>query len=264
MFLFTKNFAERLIFIYILGIATFVVILLFLYFPIKKSIPITIWSWERSENLDFLDRNIQVAFYAGTIYLKKDGVEFNPRYNSLLMNDETKAIAVFRVENRENNLGEKHLDQVIEKIILAFNRLRDRDEKIIGLQIDFDAKLSERNLYKIMLARIRELLPSSTFLSITALISWCHKNSWLEELAVDEVVPLFYGLSWQDRYYLQNDLYNKSFMKSHACNSAIGLSFDESLPPSRYIKNKKIYIFKNEPWQKDDIEKFLAKIYNFK
>src|SRR5262249_60384205 len=61
------------------------------------------------------------------------------------------------------------------------------------LQIDFEAKSSQRDFFVKVVAALRQRLPDAV-LSATALTSWCLSERWTQSLAVDEVVPMLFRL----------------------------------------------------------------------
>jgi hypothetical protein len=78
-----------------------------------------------------------------------------------------------------------------EELILDLVRLTHAK----ALQIDFDAPESARPFYRDLLVNLRSRLPEDTFISITALVSWCMESkSWLTSLPVDEYVPMVFDM----------------------------------------------------------------------
>ena len=244
----------------ILGLAvSLIVVFLYLKPDLKPNHPpeIILWAWERPENLLFIDnKNVKVAFYAGTITFYNSEVIFKPRLQSLVINPETPVIAVIRIVNGEKSdqLNKKQLSRTVDLIIEICSQ-----NKVSGCQIDFDVKSSEINFYKRLIIEVRKTLPRSLPLSITTLISWCHLGSWLESLPIDEVVPMFYRVGL-DEYLIRHNLVGKSFMKAKMCQKCIGISVDEPLPPSEYLKNRKIYIFNPQSWTTDDFLSIMIEI----
>jgi hypothetical protein len=57
-----------------------------------------------------------------------------------------------------------------------------------ALQIDFDARLSEREWYRGFLTALRKALPSTLPLTITALASWCGQDAWIRDLPVADAL----------------------------------------------------------------------------
>ena len=103
---------------------------------------------------------------------------------------ETKLIAVARIEsNRSAQLSHAERAQAVTAIAeLA------RNETVAAIQIDFDARSSEREFYRDLLADLRRELPPRVRLSITALASWCMGDNWLTGLPIDEAVPMLFRM----------------------------------------------------------------------
>jgi hypothetical protein len=230
--------------------------LLFFY---PKSNNIVIWAWERPENLEFLknEKNVKVAFYAGQInYYEKD-METRYRYQPLAIDSNTEKIAVVRIENHYSdnfNLTNEFLEKTVAFVINKCNY-----KEITTCQIDFDARSSEREFYKRLLTKIKKQLPYSKKLSITALVSWCNKDSWLDSLPIDEAVPMFFEMG-RDENIIKGDIVSQSFMKSSLCRKSIGISVNEYMPKKEYLNRKDIYIFNNKSWTKEDCNFIVQKI----
>ena len=66
--------------------------------------------------------------------------------------------------------------------------------RISGLQIDYDSPARLLDAYGVFLAQLRQRLPPSDRLSITALLDWFHPYAGIDRVlqAVDEFVPQFY------------------------------------------------------------------------
>jgi len=76
------------------------------------------------------------------------------------------------------------------------------------------------------------------------LASWCAGDNWLQDLPVDEVVPMLFRLGVNEGQFasrLQSD--DDSF--SQPCHTAAGVSTDEKIYPP---KRKRIYIFSPTAW----------------
>src|SRR5687768_549418 len=60
---------------------------------------IFLWAWERPERLDFIDtERIGVAYLAKTVRLHDDSINVRPRVQPLILTNETRVIAVVRIE----------------------------------------------------------------------------------------------------------------------------------------------------------------------
>jgi len=240
------------------GLIVLISFIFFLYLNSNRYSPkIFLWAWERPENLLFIDnKNIGVAFFAGIITFSDSETFFRPRLQPLVINSKISPIAVIRIENREKSsqLNNSQLSKAVDSIVKICSQ-----NKISGCQIDFDAKGSEIDFYKELIFKTRGALPKSMPLTITALVSWCHLGSWLEDLPIDEAVPMFFRLG-VDEYVIRNNLVGESFMKAGVCQKSIGISVDEPLLQPKYLKNRRIYIFNPDSWTLEDFSNIIKEI----
>jgi hypothetical protein len=154
--------------------------------------PVTLWAWERHEDLRALDpRRYAVAYLAETIFID-DTVSTAVRRQPLLVSPEARLIAVVRIEAHAGRarLTDPGLPGMIAGMIAAWAR----DTRTAAVQVDFDATRSQRPFYGQMLSELRSRLPAQTLLSITALASWCAFDDWIAHLPVDEAVPMFFRM----------------------------------------------------------------------
>lgn len=204
---------------------------------------VVLWAWERPEDLTFIDpRKTSVAFLAKTIYLRGDKVVVKPRLQPLRIAPGTKLVAVVRIETDHKEtptLSSVQVQQTAREII--------NSSVSSVVQIDFDATVSERNFYRSLLQEVRQQLPASTKLSITALASWCAGDDWLRDLPIDEAVPMLFRLGVDQRQF-QRRLETGQPFESRMCQNAAGVSTDE---PITAPKVDRLYIFTPQPWSKD-------------
>lgn len=214
-----------------------------------------LWAWERPEDMrDIADSaNIGVAFLAGTLHLSQDNLIIHRRHQPLVCSPHAYMMPVVRIEaDRRNppNFSDIQVNSVVACIlqIAAAPNLR-------GLQVDFDATRDQRVPYKTILTGLRKSLPPEMPLSITAIASWCAGDYWLQDLPVDEVVPMYFDMGvsesakWQ--YYRTISDGARAIGQSNCkCQSALGLSTSEPVPlrNSQY-RGKRVYIFSSHPWQ---------------
>jgi hypothetical protein len=234
-------------------VVIFVVIVAILGYHKNK---IYVWAWERPEDLRFLS-NIKnsnnVVYYAGGIVIKNGQLDIQPRINSLLIAQGARLTPVVRIDNFDKS--SVFTDQLLQKIENFIVTVCQRPD-IVGCQVDFDARTSEYISYTKLLNSIKKRLPENVPLSITALVSWCDKFSWLNDTSINFAVPMFYRLG-PDKERIQNDNVGSTFMKSPKCQSAVGLSTDEVFPNRKYIKGKDIYLFNPQSWTKENfVNKF--------
>lgn len=212
---------------------------------------IYVWAWERPEDLRFLsnigDSN-NVVYYAGGIVIRNGQLDIQPRINNLLTTQSARLIPIIRIDNFDTSSA---LTDILLQKLEDFIVTVCRHPGVVGCQIDFDARTSERVMYTKLLDSIKGRLPENVPLSITALVSWCDEFSWLNKTSIDFAVPMFYRLG-PDRAQIQDDRTGSTFMKSPKCQSAVGLSTDEIVPANKYIRGKDIYLFNNQPWTKEN------------
>lgn len=215
---------------------------------------VVLWAWERSEDLSFLDpKRTDVAYLAETLVLDSASIHVEPRRQLLRVPSQLHPIAVVRVENGRYSLNAQHLPRMLAEI----ERVAQRS-KAGTIQIDYDVKDSERELYKTLLTQLRASLPESMHLSITALASWCQEGKWLNSLPIDEAVPMLFRLGVNERTRDQYLSHVGSFAATSA-NSSVGISLDEpvNVDLARPIK---YYIFNPRPWTRDAVSRIDSRL----
>jgi uncharacterized protein DUF3142 len=206
--------------------------------------PIVLWAWERPEVLDFIDPDaVGVAFLARTLYLSGSGVTVRPRLQPLSVPNETKLMAVVRLESdrrRPPDLS-KPLLEMVTRAVAGVSGMHGAQ----ALQVDFDAGVSQRAFYRELLQNLRRQLPASMPLSITALASWCIYDDWLTGLPVDEAVPMVFRMG-VDQHRIRRHLADGDFRPA-ACRHSLGLSTDE--PPPTLPARRRLYLFHPQAWR---------------
>lgn len=255
-------FRKKSFFLFIFVVIVLVLLAVF-YRPAspkqESSLKLVLWAWERPENLLFLkEKNVGVAFLAGSVVFQNGEIQKTPRLQPLKVNETTPLIAVVRIDNL-NNEGIKLTDDGISELADFIVEICSQGNRIRSCQIDFDATASERDFYKELIFQVRDNLPETMSLSITSLVSWCNRDSWLADLSIDDAVPMFYRLGADDSL-IRNNLANTSFMKSEICQKSVGVSLDEPLPDAEYLKNRQIYIFNPRSWTEDDFNSIIRAI----
>jgi uncharacterized protein DUF3142 len=220
-----------------------------------EDLPRTIlWAWERPEHLTFIDpASVGVAFLARTLYLRGSEVMVRPRLQPLRVPPRTSLVAVVRIETDAlKPLTNSETQR--QKMVDAVAELRSLPG-IRAVQIDFDARQSERQFYRELLREVRAKLDASIPLSMTALASWCIYDNWLAELSMDEAVPMLFRMGVDERNVL-------SFLNRHErfpatqCQASVGVSLDE--PLARLPAHRRIYVFNPKPWSKSALQTILV------
>jgi hypothetical protein len=201
----------------------------------------TLWVWERPEDLRAMDpRTTAIATLDRTILLGRTATLI-PRRQTLVYPAGIRRISVVRIEAPGSIAP--GLEQATASLILQSVQERDA----AALQIDFDARRSQRAFYRAVLREVRRRMPSGLPLSITALASWCSSDDWLAGLPVDEAVPMFFRME-PDRRDAPVDL-PQFRIREPLCMGSVGVSTRE--PYSASLEGKRVYIFPDRGWHED-------------
>jgi len=217
-------------------------------------LPSTIlWAWERPEKLDYLDpQRTGVAFLAKTIYLREDRTVSRPRLQPLTVPNGAQVIAVARIESDQSPTPSLSAQQVNDTAV-EISKLGSLPN-VVMVQVDFDAKASERAFYRSLLTKLRARLPQSTLLSITALASWCKGDNWLDDLPIDEAVPMLFRMGLERRQFLSQLAAGEPFT-AKPCQSSLGISTDEPLTGLPQVQ--RVYVFNPESWSPSQVKQIM-------
>lgn len=212
-----------------------------------------LWAWERPERLDFIDpARVGVAFHAVTFQLTVGGdVVPHRRRQPLKVPPGTRLAAVMRIEVEPGTgLGEAQRSRLVRLITEQLQR-----QGVRAVQVDFDARLSERPFYRELLHALRAALPAGTHLSMTALASWCLQDDWLDGLPVDEVVPMVFRMG-ADRATVRGELARRGDFPSPRCQRSVGFVTDEPVPS--LPEGRRVYWFSPKSWSAGDVQRVLG------
>jgi hypothetical protein len=211
---------------------------------------VVLWAWERPEDLRFLDpRRAGVAFVAATAVISRNGnVSFHPRTQSLLLPLNAAVLGVVHVDSPlEHDTIQPGAFLSVLSDVAALPNLR-------GIQIDFEARKSERNFYSAVLKSIPHQM--RTPIGITALASWCTGDRWLDAEPIVEAVPMFFRMG----KHVSRD----AATQGAVCRSSIGLSTDEPWPAHQAAGIRRIYLFNPRTWTRADYLSALHRIEEWK
>ncbi len=202
-----------------------------------------LWAWERPEDLRFADpKKIGVAFLAKTILIGPQDMEVRPRMQPLQIIPGTWLMAVARIESVPGAAAQisRQRRREIAAAIVSMAELPG----VRAVQVDYDARLSDREFYSGLLADVRAALPPDKPLSITALASWCLGDPWLTRLPVDEAVPMLFQMGPETtaiRLYLKTG----GDFSAPLCRSSRGVATNEPLPN---LPDRRVYLWNPRPW----------------
>lgn len=211
-----------------------------------------LWAWERPEDLSFIDpHRFAVAFLAQTLVLKGSEVIFNPRHQPLSVPPDTKLMAVTRIESQKTTGERSALNDSQRENLLTLILKTLELRNVSAIQIDFDAASSEREFYRSLLKELRQKLPDSVPLSMTALASFCVGDRWLRDLPIDEAVPMIFRMGADDKV-VKNFLASGEDFREPLCRRSYGVALDEPLN----IKGdplRRLYVFNTRGWTERDV-----------
>lgn len=220
------------------------------------SLPDTvIWAWERPEDVSFVEsRAVGVAALAATIRLREgDAIAEVPRLQPLVVRDDTSVMPVVRIESPPHGGPSLSTEQRVA-LVSAIDAVVPL-ASAHTLQIDFDAKLSERSFYRSLLSDLRRAMPARAFLSITALASWCLEDRWLTGAPVDEAVPMLFRMGDASEDIRRRLNAGEDFAEP-LCRTSAGVSTDEPVPS--LPKGRRYYVFHPASWQAAPFEEILG------
>ena len=208
-----------------------------------------LWAWETPEDLRQLDPSkAGVAFLAREVLIGQQA-QVRPRRQPLQVAEGTWLMAVVRIETTPDfsalALSPALQDEVAQDILAAA-----QEKNIRGLQIDFDALASQRDFYAGVLRKVRQRLPATLPLSMTALTSWCGDRSWLSNLNIDEAVPMFFRMGGPAATRATAPR-NTSGILEPLCAGSVGMATDE-VWPNVHI-GERVYVFRTGPWTAEDV-----------
>jgi hypothetical protein len=217
---------------------------------------IILWAWERPEDLNFINTaETGVAVLALTAQLSGSETNIRPRLQPLNIPQGTFLIAVVRIETDRQSAPDLSVEQRGKVIASLLQVLRN--PRVAAVQIDFDARESERRFYQELLADLRRKLPETLPLSITALASWCLYDDWIANLAADEAIPMLFRMGVDEKQILSRLEAGGDFRPPIARQS-LGISTDEPLP--HLPSGRRVYIFSERAWSQEAAQKAIQEV----
>jgi hypothetical protein len=222
-----------------------------------------LWSWQHNDDLPFVDgRQIGVSYFVGLVTLSGEAVKFTPSLSRLTAPAGLYNERAVRVETHQLSKEPTVLDALAERVAREIlRRGLSGSRRVDCLQIDYDARLSERPFYKALLRAVRAGLPTGVQLSITSLASWCLQDNWIgdADLPVDEVVPMFFSMG-RDHEQVVNMLRGDFALpdKNSGIAVAPGFSVQDDEPARAFAGRlklyKTVYFFSSSGWNKGRFE----------
>ncbi len=216
------------------------------------------WAWERPEDLRLLNPQTEgVAFLASSVELLPDTTLVHPRRQPLYVSPGTQLVAVVRVYSHAGepaSLSGTQLASTLDALLAA-----TREPRVSALQIDFDARTSERAFYSQLLGELRQRLGPEYPISITALASWCIGDRWIRDLPVNEAVPMLFSMGSEETLIRQY-LSSTGTFPEPVCRGSLGISTGEWWPNPVH-RRMRVYVFSQTPWTREAVENIRSRIH---
>jgi hypothetical protein len=213
----------------------------------------TLWTWERREDLSAIDpATTAVASLDRTLIMVGPSIHTELQRNALRLpaDPRLRRITVVRIQTLAPELTEATAKAMADSVLLSLADPRGSS----ALQIDFDARQSQRAWYRAVLWHVRAGMPQKMPLSITALASWCSHDRWMAGLPIDEAVPMYFRMEPGVRGADDTSI----AVRDPLCADAVGLSTHEPWPKD--IRGRRVYLFADAGWHHDDPLKILKEI----
>lgn len=215
---------------------------------------LVLWAWERPEDLRFLDpTRAGVAYLAATVRLRQKGISYGPRMQPLQVARETRLVAVVRIETAARAALDHETATRVAGEIARASRLPG----VVAVQVDFDAAVSERAFYRELLVELRQQLPASMPISITALTSWCIGDRWMTGLPIDEAVPMLFRMG-VGQAEVTSWMRSGHDFREAACRTSLGISLDERWPKLPW--GRRVYAFSPSPWTERSLQNLVEEL----
>ncbi len=206
-----------------------------------------LWVWERPEDVHALPTDTTgVAILEETLRLGSSAAVIG-RNEPIVLPRHVVRIAVARIDTDQRFAAHRGDERLLQDVVAELNAL-SRRPGMAALQVDFDAKKSERAFYRRLLSELRRQMPSGLPLDITALVSWCSTDDWIHDLPVNAATPMFFRME-PDRRRLALASSSVYQLREPLCESSVGVSTAEPWPAN--MQAKRVFIFAEHGWAKD-------------
>lgn len=209
--------------------------------PLNGLPGLMLWVWERPDDLRSLDPDVGVAFLAQTVTIDAHGVRVDGRRQPLRVAEAARVVAVTRIESAPGwtPAADAGMIRAVAGLVANTASL----PRVRAVQLDFDARASERGFYRALVREVRAAVEPGIGLSITALASWCAGDDWLAGLPIDEAVPMLFQMGPEHGPY--RAIAQSRAAAAPACRGAVGVSLAEPLTTHR--AGRRLYVFNPQP-----------------
>jgi len=209
-----------------------------------------LWGWDRPQLFSALPEDTGVAYLHATVLLSGERSRTTWRQWPLRIAPGTTVMPVIHVTL--DNLAPSTVDDAQQQAIAdAVEHAAKQGNRSGWVQLDFEARHSQREAYVALLKRLQPLRASGVRLSATALASWCMSDPWLPSGLLDEIVPMYFRMG-AEASRIRQRLDATGAATVPACRDAAGLMFGETWPVLGSVKRR--YVFHAGAWKNEDFE----------
>ena len=209
-----------------------------------------LWMWDRPQLFSSLPEGTGIAYLHATVRLSGTQSRTIWRQWPLRIAPGVAVIPVVHVAL--DNLAPSPVDDAQQQAIADALGHAAAHSRSGWVQLDFEARRSQREAYIALLQRLQPLR-ANVQLSATALASWCMGDPWLPAGLLDEVVPMYFRMGTESARIRQR-LQATGAATVPACRDAAGLLLlGEPWTALRGLKRR--YVFHTGAWKTEDFEK---------
>ena len=200
-----------------------------------------LWTWERSDDLSFTGSEQTIAPLIATLIQVGNDVSLKPRRNPFKTRINAKILPVFRIETyKTQSLNVAVCTQYLLGMI--------KSNHYTEIQLDFDARKSQRDSYKELIDSLKKQMPSLK-ISITALASWCVDDGWIEELDIEYAVPMLYRMGEDTNKIMHSFSFDLAWPVKK-CQRNVAFEVQRMFVKPK--RNAKVFLFNNKAWSEKD------------
>lgn len=214
--------------------------------PAPASAPAVAWLWDSAVLPSW--STAEAAVLQRHILLTGPSARTRPRAHWPLMPSTTRVTPVLHVEVSTVNAPvaiDTRADMIVRAMVEAAQASTSG-----WVQLDMEAKPSQRAFYRALVARVRAELPPQIRLSVTALAWWCRAPAWLDGLAADEVVPMFFRMGRDNAQMRQIVEHTPQLLHASCRQGSAGFAPQEPFAPQVIARYRKTYWFDRYAWKR--------------
>lgn len=205
-----------------------------------------LWVWDRPQLFTAPPAGTGIAYLHATVRLSGTQSRTAWRQWPLRIAPGVTLIPVVHVSL--DNLAPSPVDEAQQQAIGAALDHAAAHSRSGWVQLDFEARRSQRQAYVALLQRLQPMR-ARVRLSATALASWCVGDPWLPAGLLDEVVPMYFRMGAESARIRQR-LAATGEAPVAACRDAAGLLLGEPWPALKNVKRR--YVFHTGAWKNED------------